>query len=297
MEVSSTVNLAPYVPSENITSARASQYQQNPASVAPSNERNPNPIGWPKNCSDTSLGTYIHIRSPRSRDNHCTPEGSLNARLNAPSPPDQCSTMVSATIVEEFAVSPEDVEVLFTAAPPHVTIEFCPGEDGCNAKRPIELIVDGNVADAKIVVFGFTSGSSDRAVTSDHIVQNVKTNKSLDNMLCTISCTTYNLPCFVWARYYDGARTIQASSTYPSDTDIQWPIIPLDGPCLNVDGGVSPSTAMEVLFTIRVENDLGIPRLIVQSDGMEALKLIQEPTSSHSSISLVRVIATMVEKD
>ncbi|KAK8630537.1 hypothetical protein V6N13_079327 [Hibiscus sabdariffa] len=64
--------------------------------------------------------------------------------------------VVSATIVEEFAVSPEDVEVLFTAAPPHVTIEFCPGEDGCNAKRPIELIVDGNVADAKIVVFGFT---------------------------------------------------------------------------------------------------------------------------------------------
>ncbi|KAL4312904.1 hypothetical protein GQ457_01G051700 [Hibiscus cannabinus] len=30
---------------------------------------------------------------------------------------------------------------------------------------------------------------------------------------------------------------------------------------------------------------------------MEALKLIQEPTSSHSSISLVRAIATMVEKD
>ncbi|KAK8630539.1 hypothetical protein V6N13_079329 [Hibiscus sabdariffa] len=69
MEVSSTVNLAPYVPSENNTSARASRYQQNPASVAPSNERNPNPIGWPKNCSDTSLGTYTHqISSQPSMD-------------------------------------------------------------------------------------------------------------------------------------------------------------------------------------------------------------------------------------
>ncbi|KAK8501782.1 hypothetical protein V6N13_046099 [Hibiscus sabdariffa] len=69
MEVSSTVNLAPYVPSENITCARASQYQQNPASAAPSNERNLNPIGWPKDCSDTSLGTYTHqISSQPSMD-------------------------------------------------------------------------------------------------------------------------------------------------------------------------------------------------------------------------------------
>ncbi|KAK8630535.1 hypothetical protein V6N13_079325 [Hibiscus sabdariffa] len=64
--------------------------------------------------------------------------------------------VVSATIVEEFVAIPEDVEVLFTAAPPHVTIELCPAEDGYNTKRPIELVVDGNVTDAKIVVFGFT---------------------------------------------------------------------------------------------------------------------------------------------
>ncbi|KAK8501778.1 hypothetical protein V6N12_072915 [Hibiscus sabdariffa] len=78
------VNLAPYVPSENITSARASQYQQNPASVAPSNERNPNPIGWPKNCSDTSLGTYTHQISQPSMDcvfmNTTPPLTSANSR-------------------------------------------------------------------------------------------------------------------------------------------------------------------------------------------------------------------------
>ncbi|GMI73980.1 hypothetical protein HRI_001067300 [Hibiscus trionum] len=167
-EVSSTVNLAPYVPSESITSARALQYQQNPASVTTSNKRNPNPIEWPKNCSDTSLGTYTHQISsqpsmdcvftnaapslssansqhvPQSNvhedtnhgqsrnhpathdgfsgfdigwvddigqsnqqlpadhsyynelesfllDSHCTPEGSLTAGLNAPSPPDPIS--------------------------------------------------------------------------------------------------------------------------------------------------------------------------------------------------------------
>ncbi|KAK8501779.1 hypothetical protein V6N12_072916 [Hibiscus sabdariffa] len=65
-------------------------------------------------------------------------------------------TVISAALVEELAARPEDVEVLFTAAPPHVTIELCPGKNGCNVERPIELVVDGNVADAEIVVFGFT---------------------------------------------------------------------------------------------------------------------------------------------
>lgn len=61
--VASTMNRTAYTPSENITSAYASQFQQNPASVTSSNESNPNPIGWPKFCSDTNLGTYAHQSS------------------------------------------------------------------------------------------------------------------------------------------------------------------------------------------------------------------------------------------
>ncbi|KAL4310213.1 hypothetical protein GQ457_01G051710 [Hibiscus cannabinus] len=64
--------------------------------------------------------------------------------------------VVTAAVAEEPFINPEDVEVLFTAAPPHVTIELCRCEDGSNVERPIEFIVDGNVADAEIVVFGFT---------------------------------------------------------------------------------------------------------------------------------------------
>ncbi|KAE8660778.1 RPM1 interacting protein 13, putative isoform 2 [Hibiscus syriacus] len=64
-EVSSTVYHAPYVPSEDISSVRASRYQQNPASVTTSNEGNTNPIDWPKNCSNTSLETYTHQISSR----------------------------------------------------------------------------------------------------------------------------------------------------------------------------------------------------------------------------------------
>ncbi|XWS36508.1 hypothetical protein CRYUN_Cryun20dG0090800 [Craigia yunnanensis] len=64
-EVASAINPTAYVPSENITSALASQYQQNPASVTTSNERNPNPIGWPKLCSDTNLGTFTHQSFPQ----------------------------------------------------------------------------------------------------------------------------------------------------------------------------------------------------------------------------------------
>ncbi|XWS47053.1 hypothetical protein CRYUN_Cryun14cG0120300 [Craigia yunnanensis] len=62
-EVASAMNCTAYVPSENITSAHASQYQQNPFSVTASNERNSNTIGWPNFCSDTNLGTYTHQSS------------------------------------------------------------------------------------------------------------------------------------------------------------------------------------------------------------------------------------------
>ncbi|XP_022728040.1 uncharacterized protein LOC111283713 isoform X3 [Durio zibethinus] len=62
-EVSSAMNCTTtYVPSENITSAHASQYQQCPASVTTSNDTNPDPIGWPKFCSDTN-GTYTQQSS------------------------------------------------------------------------------------------------------------------------------------------------------------------------------------------------------------------------------------------
>ncbi|GMJ01302.1 hypothetical protein HRI_003799400 [Hibiscus trionum] len=68
-EVTSTLNCTPYAPSENITSAHASQFRQNPASVTTSNERNRNPIDWQKNCSDPSLGRYTHqISSQPSMD-------------------------------------------------------------------------------------------------------------------------------------------------------------------------------------------------------------------------------------
>ncbi|KAL4382996.1 hypothetical protein GQ457_15G025010 [Hibiscus cannabinus] len=59
-EVTSTMNRTPYAPSEYVTSAHASQFQQNPASVTTTNERNPSPIDWQKNCYNTSLGRYTH---------------------------------------------------------------------------------------------------------------------------------------------------------------------------------------------------------------------------------------------
>ncbi|KAE8701956.1 RPM1 interacting protein 13, putative isoform 2 [Hibiscus syriacus] len=67
-EVTSTRNCIPYVPSENITYAHASQFRQNPALVTTSNERNPDPIDWKKDCFDTSLGTYTHQISQPSMD-------------------------------------------------------------------------------------------------------------------------------------------------------------------------------------------------------------------------------------
>ncbi|KAK8583706.1 hypothetical protein V6N12_067966 [Hibiscus sabdariffa] len=135
---------------------------------------------------------------------------------------------------------------------------------------------------------------------------------------------------FIWAQYYDGACTIKAASTGSSSTDIQRPIKALDDPCLNIDGGVSPSTRIgytrglisdqgggwlfgfhksigivsplyaelwAILTGLQLAWNKGIPRLIVQSDSMEALKLIQEVTASRSSISLVRAITTMVRKN
>ncbi|KAK8614901.1 hypothetical protein V6N13_068689 [Hibiscus sabdariffa] len=68
-EVTSTMNRTPYAPSEYVTSAHASQFQQNPASVTTSNERNLSPIDWQKNCYNTSLGRYTHqISSQPSMD-------------------------------------------------------------------------------------------------------------------------------------------------------------------------------------------------------------------------------------
>ncbi|XP_022758553.1 uncharacterized protein LOC111305356 isoform X2 [Durio zibethinus] len=63
IQVTSAMNHAAYMPSENITFVHASQNQQNPAPVAISNERNSNPIGWPNICSGTNLGTYTHQSS------------------------------------------------------------------------------------------------------------------------------------------------------------------------------------------------------------------------------------------
>ncbi|MBA0617737.1 hypothetical protein Godav_027159 [Gossypium davidsonii] len=60
MEVASTMNRTAYVPVENITSAIASQHQQNPASLTIPYERNSNPIGWPNFCPGSNLGTYTH---------------------------------------------------------------------------------------------------------------------------------------------------------------------------------------------------------------------------------------------
>ncbi|KAK8635671.1 hypothetical protein V6N13_004396 [Hibiscus sabdariffa] len=63
-------------------------------------------------------------------------------------------TVVSAAVIhEELIVYPEDVEVLLPTAPPHVAGKFCPGEE-IGAKRPVELAVDGDIAEAKIVIFG-----------------------------------------------------------------------------------------------------------------------------------------------
>ncbi|XVF21482.1 hypothetical protein REPUB_Repub12eG0094200 [Reevesia pubescens] len=59
----SAMNHTAYVPSENITSAHVSQYQQNPASVTISNERNSNPIGWSNVCFGTNLGTCTYQSS------------------------------------------------------------------------------------------------------------------------------------------------------------------------------------------------------------------------------------------
>lgn len=63
MEVASTMNRAAYVPVENITSAIASQHQQNPASLTIPYERNSNPIGWPNFCPGSNLVTYTHQSS------------------------------------------------------------------------------------------------------------------------------------------------------------------------------------------------------------------------------------------
>ncbi|XVF32304.1 hypothetical protein REPUB_Repub17cG0070600 [Reevesia pubescens] len=60
--VASAMNCTAYVPSENISSVHASQYQQNPASVTISNENNP--IGWPNLGSGTNLGTYQSSSQP-----------------------------------------------------------------------------------------------------------------------------------------------------------------------------------------------------------------------------------------
>nr|KJB42396.1 hypothetical protein B456_007G150500 [Gossypium raimondii] len=60
MEAASTMNRTAYVPVENITSAIASQHQQNPASLTIPYERNSNPIGWPNFCPGSNLGTYTH---------------------------------------------------------------------------------------------------------------------------------------------------------------------------------------------------------------------------------------------
>ncbi|KAK8492819.1 hypothetical protein V6N12_032831 [Hibiscus sabdariffa] len=49
---------------------------------------------------------------------------------------------------------------------------------------------------------------------------------------------------FLWARYYADASMLPPTSTSSNNNDIQWPIIALDGPCLNVDGRVSPSTGV-----------------------------------------------------
>ncbi|KAK8630538.1 hypothetical protein V6N13_079328 [Hibiscus sabdariffa] len=80
--------------------------------------------------------------------------------------------VVTAAVAEEPFINPEDVEVLFTAAPPHVTIELCRCEDGSNVERPIEIIVDGNVADTEIVVFGFTM-SFERLICASKPVNDV----------------------------------------------------------------------------------------------------------------------------
>ncbi|KAH1081486.1 hypothetical protein J1N35_021247 [Gossypium stocksii] len=63
MEVASTMNRTAYVPVENITSAIASQHQQNPASLTIPYEINSNPIGWPNFCPGSNLGTYTHQSS------------------------------------------------------------------------------------------------------------------------------------------------------------------------------------------------------------------------------------------
>ncbi|XVF81087.1 hypothetical protein PTKIN_Ptkin15bG0128300 [Pterospermum kingtungense] len=65
--VASTMNRTAYAPSGNTSSVYASQYQQNPASVTSSNERNLYPLGWSKLCSNTNLGTYTHQSSLQPR--------------------------------------------------------------------------------------------------------------------------------------------------------------------------------------------------------------------------------------
>ncbi|XP_017969657.1 PREDICTED: uncharacterized protein LOC18613038 [Theobroma cacao] len=59
--ITSAMNRTAYVPSENITSAHGSHYQQNPASVTTSNDGNP--IGWSNVCSGSNLGAYTHQSS------------------------------------------------------------------------------------------------------------------------------------------------------------------------------------------------------------------------------------------
>ncbi|XVF81124.1 hypothetical protein PTKIN_Ptkin15bG0131200 [Pterospermum kingtungense] len=60
---------------------------------------------------------------------------------------------VTTTIVDEFVVHPKDFEVLFPTFPPHMAVEFGPREE-IGFERPLNLAVDRDVVEAKIIVFG-----------------------------------------------------------------------------------------------------------------------------------------------
>ncbi|XP_038993192.1 uncharacterized protein LOC120116867 [Hibiscus syriacus] len=111
----------------------------------------------------------------------------------------------------------------------------------------------------------------------------------------------------------------------PTDTPtrlIQWSPPTLHDFCLNVDGGVSPSTGIAYIAYLLRDNRgnwvMGFKKTVgfvqplcaelwalhtslqfalqIQSNGMEALKLIQVPLASSSSIPLVRSISNMIGK-
>ncbi|KAK8707268.1 hypothetical protein V6N13_058329 [Hibiscus sabdariffa] len=148
-------------------------------------------------------------------------------------------------------------------------------------------------------------------------------NRNYDSVDCILRHS------FAWTRYYADASTLPPTSTCSKNNDIQWPIIALDGLCLNVDGGVSPSTRIgyigglmrdqeggwlfsfhksigivsplyaelwAILTGLQFAWDKGIPSLRVQSNCKEALNLIQYRSAIHSSILLVQATTNLVRR-